>query len=63
MGSPNSRVTLAGLVAPAAAALCAHERIRTLIADDSALFRRTAEMRLAKLPQVQMVGGVEGKRL
>jgi len=57
LGSHNSRATPAGLVAPAAAAaLCAHERIRTLIADDSALCRRAAVMLLAKLPQVQMVG-------
>ena len=56
-GSHNCRGTLAGLVAPAAAAvLGAQERIRTLIADDSALCRRAAEMLLAKLPQVQMVG-------
>ena len=34
----------------------AHEPIRTLIADDSALCRRAAVMLLAKLPQVQMVG-------
>jgi DNA-binding NarL/FixJ family response regulator len=44
-------------MAPAAeAAPGAHERIRTLIADDSALCRWAAGMLLAKLPQVQMVG-------
>ena len=44
-------------MAPAAeAARGAHEPIRTLIADDSALCRRAAEMLLAQLPQVQMVG-------
>jgi DNA-binding NarL/FixJ family response regulator len=57
MGSHNPPGTLAGLVAPAAdAAQGAHERIRTLIADDSALCRRAAALLLAKLPQVQMVG-------
>ena len=44
-------------MAPAAeAAQGAHDRVRTLIADDSALCRRAAALLLAKLPQVQMVG-------
>ena len=56
-GSHNRRGTLAGLVAPAVVTTQgAHEPIRTLIADDSALCRRAAEMLLAQLPQVQMVG-------
>ena len=56
-GSQKRRGTLAGLVAPAAVTTQgAHEPIRTLIADDSALCRRAAEMLLAQLPQVQMVG-------
>jgi DNA-binding NarL/FixJ family response regulator len=47
-------------MAPAAeAARGAHERIRTLIADDSAVCRRAASLLLAKLPQVEMVGAAE----
>jgi DNA-binding NarL/FixJ family response regulator len=59
MGSRTPPGTLAGLVAPAADAEGAHERIRTLIADDSAVCRRVAVLLLAKLPQVEMVGAAE----
>ena len=56
-GSYNPRGTLEGLIAPAEdAAKGAHERIRTLIADDSAVCRRAAWLLLAKLPQLEMVG-------
>jgi DNA-binding NarL/FixJ family response regulator len=52
--------TLAGLIAPAEdAAAGAHQRIRTLIADDSAVCRQTAVLLLARLPQVEMVGAAE----
>ena len=47
MGSRTPPGTLAGLVAPAADAEGAHERIRTLIADDSAVCRRVAVLLLA----------------
>lgn len=57
MGSHYPCGTLAGLVATAEdAAAGAHERIRTLVADDSAVCRRAAALLLAKLPQVEMVG-------
>ena len=59
MGSRTPPGTLAGLVAPAADAEGAHERIRTLIADDSAVCRRAVWLLLAKLPQVEMVGAAE----
>jgi DNA-binding NarL/FixJ family response regulator len=60
MGSHTRPVTLAGPIAPAEdAAEGAHERIRTLIADDSAVCRRAALLLLAKLPQVEMVGAAE----
>ena len=60
LGSHNPRGTIAGLIAPAEdAAAGAHERIRTLIADDSAVCRRAALLLLAKLPQVEMVGAAE----
>ena len=60
MGFQPPRGTIAGLIAPAEdAAAGAHERIRTLIADDSAVCRRTALLLLAKLPQVEMVGAAE----
>jgi DNA-binding NarL/FixJ family response regulator len=60
LGSHNPRGTLAGLIAPAAAAVeGARDRIRTLIADDSAVCRRAAVLLLARLPQVEMVGAAE----
>ena len=60
MGSHHPRGTLAGLSATAEdAAAGAHEPIRTLVADDSAVCRRAAALLLAKLPQVQMVGAAE----
>jgi len=60
MGSNAPRGTVAGLIAPAEdAAAGAHERIRALIADDSAVCRRAAVLLLAKLPQVEMVGAAE----
>jgi DNA-binding NarL/FixJ family response regulator len=58
-GSHNPRGTLAGLVGPTADAKGAHERIRILIADDSPVWRRVAELLLEKLPQVEMVGIAE----
>ena len=59
-GSLMPTGTLEGLMAPAAEATQgAHERIRTLIADDSAVCRRAALLLLAKLPQVEMVGAAE----
>jgi DNA-binding NarL/FixJ family response regulator len=60
LSSRASPGTSAGLIAPAEeAAAGAHERIRTLIADDSAVSRRAALLLLAKLPQVEMVGAAE----
>ncbi len=60
LGSRSPPGTIAGLIAPAQdAAAGAHERIRTLIADDSAVCRRAALLLLAKLPQVEMVGAAE----
>jgi DNA-binding NarL/FixJ family response regulator len=60
MDSHHPRDTLAGLIAPAEeAAAGAHQRIRTLIADDSAVSRRAAMLLLAKLPQLEMVGTAE----
>jgi DNA-binding NarL/FixJ family response regulator len=60
LGSHNSSGTLAGASAPAEeAAAGAHQRIRTLIADDSAVSRRAAMLLLAKLPQLEMVGTAE----
>jgi DNA-binding NarL/FixJ family response regulator len=54
------RGTLEGRIAPAEeAAEGAHERIRTLIADDSAVCRQAAVLLLAGLPQVEMVGAAE----
>jgi DNA-binding NarL/FixJ family response regulator len=58
--SHNSAGTLAGASAPAEeAAKGACQRIRTLIADDCAVFRRAALGLLAKLPQIEMVGTAE----
>jgi DNA-binding NarL/FixJ family response regulator len=57
LGCEPPRGTLAGLLADAAEG--AHERIRTLIADDSALCRRAVGLLLAQLPQVEMVGAAE----
>ena len=52
--------TLEALTASAEhAAEGAHERIRTLIADDSAVCRQVVGLLLAKLPQVQVVGTAE----
>jgi DNA-binding NarL/FixJ family response regulator len=60
LGCQPPRDTLAGLLAEAEdAAEGAHERIRTLVADDSAVCRRAALLLLAKLPQVEMVGAAE----
>jgi len=60
MGSHTPPVTLKGLIAPAQdAALGSHERIRTLIADDSAFCRRAVGLLLAQLPQVEIVGAAE----
>ena len=60
LGSHNPPGTLAGLVAPAEeVAAGTHERVRTLIADDSAVCRRAAVLLLARLPQVEMVGAAE----
>jgi DNA-binding NarL/FixJ family response regulator len=58
--SHNSRGPLAGLIAAAEDATGgAHERIRTLIADDSDVCRRAFWRMLAKLPQLEMVGAAE----
>ena len=52
--------SLDGLIAPTQRARDgAHERIRTLIADDSPACRRVAGLLLAKLPKVQIVGAAE----
>ena len=60
LGSHNPPGTLAGLVAPAEeVAAGSHERVPTLIADDSAVCRRAAVLLLARLPQVEMVGAAE----
>jgi DNA-binding NarL/FixJ family response regulator len=60
MGSHTPRGTLEGHIAPAEdAAKGFHERIPTLIADDSAACRQAAVLFLARLPQVEMVGAAE----
>jgi DNA-binding NarL/FixJ family response regulator len=59
-GSHHPRGAVERLFAPAEdAAEGFHERIRTLIADDSAVCRQAAVLLLARLPQVEMVGAAE----
>lgn len=60
MASSKLPDTREGLLAPTEdAAEGTHRRIRTLIADDSAVCRRAVGLLLARLPQVEVIGAAE----